>query len=113
MIRQKFPEKKFPQVTLAEISTLSDINEEVPAFNIPMVITTLPLIEGVSNDINISHIVKPNWLFVQLPTHPTHPYLQNLEEDMTYWYNNLCTDPVIEVLSSKFFVSSDNLCFCE
>ncbi|XP_067205812.1 KH domain-containing protein akap-1 isoform X2 [Linepithema humile] len=105
MIRQKFPEKKFPQVTLAEISTLSDVNEEIPTLNIPLIMSTLPLIDGVSNDINISHIVKPNWLFVQLPTHPTHPYLQNLEEEMTCWYNSVCTDPVVDVMSKGTYVA--------
>lgn len=100
MIRQKFPEKKFPQVTLAEISTLSDI-EEIPTFSIPLITSTLPLIDGVSNDVNISHIVKPNWLFVQLPTHPSYPYLQNLEEEMTCLYNNVCADPVVDAISSE------------
>ncbi|XP_072751911.1 KH domain-containing protein akap-1 isoform X2 [Anoplolepis gracilipes] len=85
MIRQKFPEKKFPEVTLEEISTIPEVNEEVPC-NIPL-IRSLSLISSVSNDVYVSHIVKPNWLFVQLSTHPSFHLLESLEENMTYWYN--------------------------
>lgn len=96
MIRQKFPEKRFPQVTLAEISTISEVNEEAPFF----IQRPLSLVVGVNNDINISHIVKPNWLFVQLPTHPSFPYLQYLEDDMMRSY---CKEflPIPDVLNSK------------
>lgn len=97
MVRQKFPEKRFPQVTLAEITTESE-NEEV-AYNV-LIQRPLSLVDGVNNDINISHIVKPNWLFVQLPTHPSFPLLQNLEDSMTYWYNNELL-PIPDVLNSK------------
>lgn len=100
MVRQKFPEKRFPQVTLAEISTVSGVNEQV-AYNV-LIQRPLSLIDGVNNDINISHIVKPNWLFVQLPTHPSFPFLQNLEDSMMYWYNNE-TLPVPDVLNSKWY----------
>ncbi|XP_018046682.1 PREDICTED: KH domain-containing protein akap-1 [Atta colombica] len=85
MVRQKFPEKRFPQVTLAEISTISEVNEEV-TYNV-FIQRPLSLVDGVNNDINICHIVKPNWLFVRLPTHPSFPLLQNLEDSMQYWYN--------------------------
>ncbi|CAL1688069.1 unnamed protein product [Lasius platythorax] len=86
MIRQKFPEKRFPEVTLEEISTIPEVNEEVPC-NIPL-IRSLSLIGSVSNDVYVSHIVKPNWLFVQLSTHPSFHLLESLEESMTCWYNN-------------------------
>ncbi|KAL6266246.1 hypothetical protein P5V15_003105 [Pogonomyrmex californicus] len=101
MVRQKFPEKRFPQVTLAEISTVSEINEKV-AFNI--IQRPLSLIDGVNNDINISHIVKPNWLFVQLPTHPSFPLLQNLEDQMTHWYNKESI-PVSDILNKSDYVA--------
>ncbi|XP_070165006.1 KH domain-containing protein akap-1 [Polyergus mexicanus] len=86
MIRQKFPEKRFPEVTLEEISAIPEVNEEVPC-NIPL-IRSLSLIDSVSNDVYVSHIVKPNWLFVQLSTHPSFHLLESLEESMTCWYNN-------------------------
>ncbi|KAL0117309.1 hypothetical protein PUN28_010276 [Cardiocondyla obscurior] len=102
MVRQKFPEKRFPHVTLAEISTGSEVNEEV-TYNV-LIQRPLSLIDGVNNDINISHIVKPNWLFVQLPTHPSFPLLQNLEDSMTYWYNNELL-PVPDVLNKSDYVA--------
>lgn len=80
MIRKKFPEKRYPQVTLAEIST-PEIMPVVPQCS------RLFLVDGVNNDIVVSHIVRPNWLFVQLPTHPTYPSLRLLDANMTYTYN--------------------------
>ncbi|XP_012524685.1 A-kinase anchor protein 1, mitochondrial [Monomorium pharaonis] len=102
MIRQKFPEKRFPQVTLAEISTIPEVNE-VPAYNV-LVQRPLSLVDGVNNDINISHIVKPNWLFVQLPTHPSFLLLQNLELHMTNWYNEDML-PIPDVLNKGDYVA--------
>lgn len=86
LIRQKFPEKRFPEITLEEISTIPEVNEEV-ACNIPL-IRSLSLIGSVSNDVYVSHIVKPNWLFVQLSTHPSYHLLESLEDNMTCWYNS-------------------------
>ncbi|KAG5330369.1 AKAP1 protein, partial [Acromyrmex charruanus] len=102
MVRQKFPEKRFPQVTLAEISTISEVNEEV-AYNV-FIQRPLSLVDGVNNDINICHIVKPNWLFVRLPTHPSFPLLQNLEDSMQYWYNTESV-PVPDVLNKGDYVA--------
>ncbi|EZA58066.1 hypothetical protein DMN91_006309 [Ooceraea biroi] len=84
MIRQKFPEKKFPQVTLAEISTVPEIITDTIPY-VPSLLA-LSLIDGVNNDISVSHIVKPNWLFVNLPTHPTYLSLRNLESEMLQYY---------------------------
>ncbi|XP_014467807.1 PREDICTED: KH domain-containing protein akap-1 [Dinoponera quadriceps] len=86
MIRKKFPEKKFPEVTLIEISTSEVMPVEtswVPHWS------QLFLIEGVNNDIVVTHIVKPHWLFIQVPTHPTFPFLRLLDAEMTYAYNNM------------------------
>ncbi|XP_077282477.1 A-kinase anchor protein spoonbill [Temnothorax americanus] len=102
MVRQKFPEKRFPQVTLAELATIAEVIEEV-VYNVPIQ-RPLSLVEGVNNDINISHIVKPNWLFVQLPTHPSFLLLQNLEDSMMYWYNNELL-PVPDVLNKGDYVA--------
>ncbi|XP_025160575.1 KH domain-containing protein akap-1 isoform X2 [Harpegnathos saltator] len=86
LIRKKFPEKRFPEVTLAEIST-----PDVIAVEAPWVAqwSQMFLVEGVNNDIVVSHIVKPNWLFVQVPTHPTFPSLRLLDAEMTYAYNTM------------------------
>lgn len=99
IIRQKFPEKKFPQVTLAQISTL-EMNKVVNnVVFTPCTPCALTLTEQVSNDIIVSHIVKPSWLFVQLPTHPTYPYLQNLEDSMSCYYNTNTDIPPVEMAS--------------
>lgn len=87
MIRKKFPEKRFPQVTLAEISTPEVIPVMTEGSWIPQW-TQLFLVDGVNNDILVSHLHKPHWLFVQLPTHPTYPYLGILVDNMTYMYAN-------------------------
>ncbi|XP_029160154.1 KH domain-containing protein akap-1 isoform X2 [Nylanderia fulva] len=102
LIRQKFPEKKFPEVTLEEISTIPEVNEEIPC-TIPL-IRSLSLIGSVSNDVYVSHIVKPNWLFVQLSTHPSFHLLESLEENMTCWYNSTEL-PLSDVLNKGDYVA--------
>ncbi|XP_011259845.2 KH domain-containing protein akap-1 [Camponotus floridanus] len=101
MIRQKFPEKRFPEVSLEEISTIPQVNEEVP-YNISM-IRSLSLIDCVSNDVYVSHMVKPNWLFVQLSTHPSFHLLESLEDSMTCWYNNV--ELPLDVLNKGTYVA--------
>ncbi|XP_017754880.1 PREDICTED: KH domain-containing protein akap-1 isoform X2 [Eufriesea mexicana] len=95
MIRQKFPEKEYPHVCLEQILPLKMLE------GIPLVtgIMQLSLVEGMNNDIIVSHIVKPNRFFVQLPTHPTYPLLCILEENMTQLYNTTESPPAPEELS--------------
>lgn len=95
LIRQKFPEKKYPQVTLEQILPLK-IPEQVPWVTELM---QLSLIEGVNNDILVCHIVKPNRYFVQLPTHPTYPSLRILDNNMTQLYNTTESPPAPNELS--------------
>lgn len=101
LIRQKFPEKRFPQMTLVEISTPSKIIEEVTWITELM---QLSLVEGVNNDVTICHIIKPNWFFIQLPTHPTYPNLRLLDANMTQSYNTTEPPPVPNVLKSKSYI---------
>lgn len=98
MIRQKFPEKKFPQLTLHQISPLI-VPEDIPWF---AELRQLSLVEGVNNDVVICHIVKPNRLFVQLPTHPTYPSLRILDERMTQLYNTTESPSAPDELTSTF-----------
>lgn len=100
MIRQKFPEKKYPQVTLEQISPYQ-MPEEIPLVTELM---QLSLVEGVNNDIVVCHIVKPNRFFVQLPTHPTYPFLRILDDNMTQLYNTTESPPVPDELSSTFIL---------
>ncbi|XP_020286198.1 KH domain-containing protein akap-1 [Pseudomyrmex gracilis] len=103
IIRQKFPEKKFPQMTLVKIPTTFEMNEAVHnVVYTPCIPCTLSLTEQVSNDVIISHIVKPSWLFVQLPTHPTYPHLQNLENQMLDHYNKTTEFPSVEITRGHY-----------
>lgn len=95
MIRQKFPEKKYPHVTLEQILPLK-IPEEIPWITELM---QLSLVEGMNNDVVICHIVKPNQFFVQLPTHPTYPSLRILDENMTQLYETTESPPAPDELS--------------
>ncbi|XP_017877636.1 A-kinase anchor protein 1, mitochondrial [Ceratina calcarata] len=95
MIRQKFPEKKYPQVTLEQIFPLKT-PEQVPWVT---EIMQLSLVEGMNNDVAVCHIVRPNRFFVQLPTHPTYPSLRVLDENMTQMYNTTESPPAPDELS--------------
>ncbi|XP_043270001.1 KH domain-containing protein akap-1 [Venturia canescens] len=100
MIRHKFPTKKFPSVTLEEISILRN-PEEISWVSELM---HLSLVEGVNNDITVCHILKPNRLFVQLPTHPTYPSLRILDQNMTQHYDTIESPPVPDQLSKGMLV---------
>ncbi|CAG9864954.1 unnamed protein product [Phyllotreta striolata] len=83
MIRDKFPTKRYPEITLeqielaTEISTVSLIPDHL----------YLKLIEGINNDTVLSCIVAPNHLFLQQPTHPSYPSLNILTNCMNLCYS--------------------------
>lgn len=100
MIRQKFPEKKYPYMTLEQILQLKALDES----SWLMELIQLSLVAGVNNDVVVCHIVKPNRFFVQLPTHPTYPSLRILDENLTQLYNTTESPPVPDELSSTFIL---------
>ncbi|KAI4460876.1 tudor domain containing protein [Holotrichia oblita] len=93
MIREKFPLKRYPEVTL----------EQMP-IHAPVALTPdqlhLKLIEGINNDTIISCMVAPNHFFVQQPTHPTFLNLNILSNCMNHCYNSadspLLPKPIVE-----------------
>lgn len=97
IIRQKFPEKRYSNLTLEQISVSSN-PEEIPWMSELM---HLPLVEGVNNDVMVCHILKPTRLFVQLPTHPTYPSLRILDQNMTQLYDTIESPPVPDQLTSE------------
>lgn len=99
LIRKHFPENKYPQVTLEQVSIYSAPGD--PSSWVPE-LTQLNLIEGVNNDVSVCHIIKPNRLFVHVPTHPTYPTLRVLDESMTNWYETAESPPIPEDLTSEF-----------
>ncbi|XP_043488510.1 KH domain-containing protein akap-1-like [Polistes fuscatus] len=85
IIRRKFPEKKYPDLTLQQIIPMTVVGEIIPV--IP-VIKELSLIEALNNDVSVCYVIKPNRFFVHIPTHPTHPMLRKLDTDMAELYNS-------------------------
>ncbi|XP_033334791.1 A-kinase anchor protein spoonbill [Megalopta genalis] len=90
MIRQRFPENRYPDVNLQQVLPFNEWLTEL---------MQLSLVGGVNNDVIVCHIVKPNRLFVQLPTHPTYPYLWTLVDSMTKLYNTTDSPPAPKELS--------------
>jgi len=87
MIRQKFPEKKFLEITLERVTM--DINTMMNFLRYRVLsYTPLTLIPGINNEINLSHIVKPNWFFANNITHPTYSRLRPMEDKMMLYYAN-------------------------
>ncbi|CAK9799454.1 KH domain-containing protein akap-1 [Anthophora quadrimaculata] len=95
IIRQQFPKEKYPYVTLEQFS-LTKTAEGIPWITELM---QLSLVEGVNNDVIVCHIVKPNRVFVQFPTHPTYPSLRILEENMAQLYDTTESPAVPDKLS--------------
>ncbi|XP_018330991.1 A-kinase anchor protein 1, mitochondrial isoform X2 [Agrilus planipennis] len=82
MIRDKFPEKRYPELTLEQVSFLP------PVSTVPLIPEhlCLKLIEGINNDTIVSCMVAPNHLFLQQPTHPTFPNLLMLSNCLNACY---------------------------
>lgn len=92
MIRQKFPKKRYPNVTLEPV--------EMPA-PLPPVLPDnmqLYLVDGVNNDVILSSLVSAGHLFLQQPIHPTFPALQQLQGCMSSAY----ADPELPGLPDDF-----------
>ncbi|XP_017770494.1 PREDICTED: A-kinase anchor protein 1, mitochondrial [Nicrophorus vespilloides] len=83
LIRNKFPIKRYPDITLEHVIIVTD-PVEIPS---PEHLY-LKLVEGVNNDTVICSVVAPDHLFVHQPTHPTFPCLQVLNRCMNNCYNS-------------------------
>ncbi|XP_044271689.1 KH domain-containing protein akap-1 [Tribolium madens] len=83
LIRDKFPLKRFPEVTLEQVSFLP----EVPTVSLVPDHLHLKLIEGINNDTIVSCVVAPNHLFLQQPAHPSFPNLNILTGYMNVCYS--------------------------
>jgi len=87
LLRDKFPLKRYPQVTL-EQTNISTTATAVPV--LPDSIQ-LHLPAEVSCDVVVSALVAPNHIFVQQVTHPTYPSLARLDLCMSMCYNEFET----------------------
>ncbi|XP_012282550.1 KH domain-containing protein akap-1 [Orussus abietinus] len=102
LIRELFPKERYPNLTLDPVSYLR-LPEAIPW--VPELMH-LSLVEAVNNDVLVCNIVRPNRLFVQLPTHPTYPALRMLDENMTLLYNNTDSPPVPDELVRGMIVAA-------
>lgn len=82
MIKDKFPEKKFPTFSLQEISA------ELYQRLVPLVPEFLQLVESVNNDTIMTCLVSAGHFFLQQPLHPTFPSLHALHRLMAATYQN-------------------------
>ncbi|XP_050345516.1 A-kinase anchor protein 1, mitochondrial isoform X1 [Nymphalis io] len=84
MIKEKFPEKRFPNFTTQEISAelYQRLSPLVPEF------LQLQLVESVNNDTIMTCLVSAGHFFLQQPLHPTFPSLHALHRLMAATYQN-------------------------
>lgn len=107
LIRDKFPQKRYPEVTLERVSFLQpiapvplvadhlyvsfyhhDFIDNIYFYEHFYFVLQLKLIEGINNDTILSCIVTPRHLFLQQPAHPTFPNLNVLTEHMNVCYSD-------------------------
>ncbi|XP_041976874.1 A-kinase anchor protein 1, mitochondrial isoform X2 [Aricia agestis] len=82
MIKEKFPEKRFPNFTTQEISA------ELYQRLVPLLPEFLQLVESVNNDTIMTCLVSAGHFFLQQPLHPTFPSLHALHRLMATTYQN-------------------------
>ncbi|XP_063226136.1 A-kinase anchor protein 1, mitochondrial-like isoform X2 [Bacillus rossius redtenbacheri] len=99
MIRDKFPQKKYPNVTLEQVCFVP----ATPVFPVPQCVQ-LRLVEGVNNDVIVSYMVTPAHVFLQQPTHPTFLNLSALAAFMQTCY----CEPEVPALPRP--VAADVIC---
>jgi len=78
MIREKFPENRYPDVTLEQVCFVPP----VPTFPLIPESLQLRLVEGVTNDVILSSLISPSHFFLQQPTHPSFLALSQLNACM-------------------------------
>lgn len=82
MIRNKFPLKRYPELSLEQIL----FEPSFPTISLAPEQLCLKLLEGINNDTIVSCMVTPNHLFLQQPTHPSFPNLNSLTNCMNACY---------------------------
>ncbi|XP_063990383.1 KH domain-containing protein akap-1 [Diachasmimorpha longicaudata] len=100
LIRERFPLKKFPEVTLDQVNVSYDPNHISWLAHV----IQIHLVAGVNNDVRICHILQPDKMFIQMPTHPSHPSLKLLDYNMTQLYNTTESPPVPDQLAPGMIV---------
>lgn len=103
LIRLKFPEKRFPVLTLQRV----DVGQIEKVLSLPLLDTTcihLQLVEGINNDVAISSIATGGHVFLQQPLHPTFPSLNTLQQCMIQNYNMIEAPLLPEITANAICV---------
>ncbi|XP_053684070.1 A-kinase anchor protein 1, mitochondrial [Sabethes cyaneus] len=103
LIRLKFPEKRFPVLTLQRV----DVGEIEKVLSLPLLDTTcihLQLVEGINNDVSISSIITGGHVFLQQPLHPTFPLLNTMQQCMIQNYNMIEAPLLPEIIENAICV---------
>ncbi|XP_055523609.1 A-kinase anchor protein 1, mitochondrial [Wyeomyia smithii] len=103
LIRRKFPEKRFPVLTLQRV----DVGQIEKVLSLPLLNTTcfnLQLVEGINNDVSISSIITGGHVFLQQPLHPTFPLLNTMQQCMIQNYNMIEAPSLPEITDNAICV---------
>uniref|UniRef100_A0A182QP08 Tudor domain-containing protein n=1 Tax=Anopheles farauti TaxID=69004 RepID=A0A182QP08_9DIPT len=85
LIRKKFPLKRFPGLTLQRIE-ISRVETVIPLSLMNDTCSSLPLVEGINNDVAVSCIINVGHLFVHQPLHPTYLTLNSMQNSLNQSY---------------------------
>jgi A-kinase anchor protein 1 len=92
MIRERFPIKRFPYLTLDQVNLQKSISPSTSISLLPSN-NKLKLIEGVISDVTLCCTGSVDCIFVQQPTHPTFPALARLHEALRSFYEETVGAP--------------------
>ncbi|XP_054271862.1 A-kinase anchor protein 1, mitochondrial-like isoform X1 [Macrosteles quadrilineatus] len=91
MIRQKFPIRRFPDLTLEKVSFVKD-----PCMPMDFESLQLHLVEGVNNDVILSSLITAGNFFLQMPSHLSYQCLYKLACLMNTVYNTQESPALVE-----------------
>uniref|UniRef100_A0A1B6LWE8 Tudor domain-containing protein n=1 Tax=Graphocephala atropunctata TaxID=36148 RepID=A0A1B6LWE8_9HEMI len=89
MIRQKFPLRRFPELTLERVTFVKNSCLPISPENLQ-----LHLVEGVNNDVILSSLITAGHFFLQLPMHMSYQSLYRLACIMNTVYNTTESPPL-------------------
>lgn len=85
LIREKFPLRRFPSLSLKRIE-ISSVEAVIPISLMQDTCSSLPLVEGINNDVAISCIIDVGHMFVHQPLHPTYLSLSKMQNTLNQSY---------------------------
>jgi hypothetical protein len=89
IISARFPYRHYPQISFKPI-TKPIVYRRNRVENNKVIVSSSMYVQLTTSqtDINVSAIVTPTHLFIQLPSQPTYQLLQRLDEDMLHLYSS-------------------------